>query len=68
MELARVGRPVIRCHATLTYPLPNGYWTMITCPLEKDHIGLHADENYYPFFTDEDIAWFETQYRLCVAT
>lgn len=40
-------------------------WTVITCPLRNCHPGLHADENFYPFFTSDDAEWSKKHYRLC---
>lgn len=52
-----------RCDKVLYYPTVNG-WHMWTCPLPKGHVHPHADENYYPFLTDEDAEFFERHYRM----
>lgn len=51
------------CHVEMWYPT-NGKWYLVRCPLRNGHGGLHADENMYPFFTDEDVAFFNQQYRI----
>lgn len=55
------------CHVEIWHPRPNSnpvVWDLIRCPLERGHTGMHADVNCYPFFTDEDAAFFNRQHAL----
>lgn len=66
LGLSRVEAIRAQCGKSCWLPTDSGGWRKVVCPLISPHT-MHADENNFPCFTDDDATFFNEQHRLATA-